>query len=65
MEIDDMDEQQQFSEWFERQRRESFDRLKDYGDFADHPHWGMGAYNDMRKAWMARATFSGSGDANA
>ncbi len=49
-------ESQRFAEWFEKQRRESFDRLSDYGQFEDHPKWGLAAFGDMHKAWMARAS---------
>lgn len=51
-----MTEEEAFESWFESHRRETFNRVKDYGRFEDHPHWGMGARNDMREAWMARAT---------
>jgi hypothetical protein len=50
------DEEAMFNVWFHIQRRESFDKIRDYGRFEDHPNWGMGAYDDMKKAWMARST---------
>jgi len=49
------DEEAMFDVWFHLQRRKSFDEVKDYGRFEDHPTWGMAAYNDMKKAWLARA----------
>lgn len=48
-------EETMFEAWFQLQRRESFNQIKDYGRLEDHPHWGEGAYNDMKKAWLARA----------
>ena len=50
-----MTEEQAFEQWFEAQRRETFNQIPDYGRFEDHPHWGTGARRDMHKAWMARA----------
>lgn len=50
------DEEAMFEVWFHQQRRASFDEVPDYGRFEDHPHWGMGSYNSMKKAWLARAS---------
>ena len=52
------DEEAMFETWFHMQRRKTFDEVPDYGKFEDHPTWGMGAYRDMKKAWMARASLS-------
>jgi hypothetical protein len=50
------DEEAMFEVWFHQQRRASFDLVPDYGTFEEHPSWGMGAYRDMKKAWLARAS---------